>query len=169
METTGQPGPTTMPSTRQRLRRRPDRLDEHPTVDPGLPRPCCCPCSSRRSVSQITVIGTGGAQLLALTALVALLAVAARVTGTFGVARWTSLERHEVRTICALVCARGATELVMPNVGANLRLLPAALYTPAVLMALITTVLSSVLTRSSRLNSDRAERVPASQPAQARC
>jgi len=83
--------------------------------------------------------------VLALTALVALLAVAARVTGTFGVARWTSLERHEVRTICALVCARGATELVMPNVGANLRLLPAALYTPAVLMALITTVLSSVL------------------------
>jgi hypothetical protein len=35
-------------------------------------------------------------------------------------------------------------------------------------MAFITTVLSSVLTRSSRLNSDGAERVPASQPAQAR-
>lgn len=36
METTGQPGHTRMPSTRQRLRHHPWSLSDQRTVDPGL-------------------------------------------------------------------------------------------------------------------------------------
>jgi Kef-type K+ transport system membrane component KefB len=94
----------------------------------------------------VRVVGSGW-NLLSYTIIGTALAILVRITATMGVARWTNLRRDEARTICALVCARGATELAILKVGANLGLLPEILYTPLVLMTLFTTALSGLATR----------------------
>ncbi len=94
--------------------------------------------------------GATAVQLLVLSVLVTFCAIAARVLGTLGVARWTELAPAETRTVCALLCSRGATELAMLSIGAQMGLLSEAQFAPLVIMAIVTTVLSGVLTRPRR-------------------
>ncbi|HEX8766903.1 MAG TPA: cation:proton antiporter, partial [Jatrophihabitans sp.] len=82
--------------------------------------------------------------LLILTVAFSALALGGRVLGTMPLARWTAVSRSELTTVCCLICARGATEIVMLRVGQRLGLVPDALYSPMVLTALATTLISSV-------------------------
>jgi Kef-type K+ transport system membrane component KefB len=86
-------------------------------------------------------------------------AIAVRAAAVYGTGRWTPLGRAELRTIFWLVCARGGTELALLKVGLNAGLLPAALYPPAVLMAIVTTLASGVLAPAARPAGVRVLRV----------
>lgn len=87
---------------------------------------------------------------LVLAAAMSAVAIGVRVVAVLGLARWTALERAEVRTTLWLTCARGGTELALLHIGLDSGLLPTALYAPAVVMAIVTTLLSGVLTPSAQ-------------------
>lgn len=92
-------------------------------------------------------VSGGIAQLTVIATIATILAVGARVGGTLGVARWISGDRIEVRALCALLSARGATELAVLQAGQRLDLIPPALYPAAVIMAIATTALAGIAVR----------------------
>lgn len=104
------------------------------------------------------------ATLVSLAAASSAVAIGIRAITIYGCGRWISLERTELGTTFWLSCARGGTELVLLKVGLNSGLLPAALYAPAVLMAIVTTVLAGVLARTSAMP---VTAIPVTEPATA--
>lgn len=90
------------------------------------------------------------ARTLALAAALTVTAIAVRALAVaspaLGPAR-SGLTRDERRTCFWLVCARGGTELALLRAGHDLGLIPPTLHTAAVLMTLLTTVLSAAFAR----------------------
>jgi Kef-type K+ transport system membrane component KefB len=102
-----------------------------------------------------------------LTLVLSLLAVVCRLVGVRAVARWVSLNPVEVGVAAWLTCARGATEIAMIKVGADLHLLAPTLVGPSIVMALVTTAVSGAVlgrldTRAlARRSSEPAQRAGA--------
>jgi len=83
------------------------------------------------------------------------LILAAAIIGKFGgctlAARWHGVPGREASIIGVMMNARGLRELIVINVGYELRVIPPSIYCMLVLMALTTTVMASpVLMRLMR-------------------
>jgi len=96
-----------------------------------------------------------------VTAVVILLATAGKFGGSFVAARWTGLRWREASAIGILMNTRGLMELIVLNIGMDLGVISPTLFTMMVLMALVTTyVTTPILKRvypDSELRRDRSE------------
>ncbi|MER8091906.1 cation:proton antiporter [Streptomyces goshikiensis] len=142
------------------------------TLDPDLVRPLhdigllLLPfffVVSGRSVE----IGALDADGVAALALITLLAVSIKLVSGTVAARLSGLDRHDARTVGALLNTRGLTELIALNVGLQAGLVSGRLYTALVLMALVTTVLTQPLLVVVRRLREREERAAATAAADA--
>ena len=70
-------------------------------------------------------------------------AIAGKFGGTFVAARWTGLPTREATILGALMNTRGLMELIVLNVGLELGVVSPTLFAMLVLMALVTTMLTS--------------------------
>jgi Kef-type K+ transport system membrane component KefB len=91
-----------------------------------------------------TNIGALGANL-GLTALVIAVAIAGKVGGAFTGARITGFDVRNSLALGCLLNTRGLVELIVLNVGLDLGLLSPALFSMMVIMALVTTVMTTPL------------------------
>jgi Kef-type K+ transport system membrane component KefB len=91
-----------------------------------------------------TNVGVLGANL-GLTALVIAVAIAGKVGGAFTGARITGLDVRNSLALGCLLNTRGLVELIVLNVGLDLGLLSPALFSMMVIMALVTTVITTPL------------------------
>lgn len=80
-----------------------------------------------------------------LTALVIVLAIAGKVGGAFTGARITGFDVRNSLALGVLLNTRGLVELIVLNVGLDLGLLSPALFSMMVIMALVTTVITTPL------------------------
>ena len=87
----------------------------------------------------------GGAGLWAAFALVLLVAVAGKMGGAATAAKLTGMSWRDALTVGALMNTRGLMELVILNVGLDIGVISPALFAMMVLMALVTTVMTSPL------------------------
>ncbi|HEX6812121.1 MAG TPA: cation:proton antiporter [Planctomycetota bacterium] len=78
-----------------------------------------------------------------LCALIILVAVAGKFGGTYVAARLTGLGRHDSAALGALMNTRGLMELVVLNIGLDLRIISPTLFAMMVTMALVTTLLTT--------------------------
>jgi len=85
--------------------------------------------------------------LLLATALVVVVAVVGKFTGTALMARASGVPAREAQAVGLLMNTRGLTELVVLNVGLSLGVITQELFTMGVLMALITTAMAGPLLR----------------------
>lgn len=83
--------------------------------------------------------------LWGLTLLILCAAVLGKFGGTYGISRWTGLSTREAAALGLLMNTRGLTELIILNVGLNLKIISPVLFTMMVLMALVTTFIASPL------------------------
>jgi Kef-type K+ transport system membrane component KefB len=83
------------------------------------------------------------AWLLCLAVLAA--ACAGKIGGAFMAARWTGLPRREAAALGALMNTRGLMELIVLNVGLDLKLISPTLFAMMVFMALFTTLSTAPL------------------------
>ncbi|MEV6206142.1 cation:proton antiporter [Kitasatospora sp. NPDC051914] len=90
----------------------------------------------------LTGLGTRGAVELALVLVVA---CAGKFVGATASARLTGFDRGESLTLGVLMNARGLTELIILNVGLELRVIDQRLFTVMVIMAIVTTVMTGPL------------------------
>lgn len=88
----------------------------------------------------------GGAQWL-VCALIVVVASLSKVGGTAVAARFTGLGWREATSLGVLMNTRGLMELVVLNIGLDLKVLSPALFTMFVLMALLTTFMTAPLLR----------------------
>lgn len=86
-----------------------------------------------------------GAGLWAIFALVLLVAVAGKMGGATVAAKLTGMSWRDAPTVGALMNTRGLMELVILNVGLDIGVISPALFAMMVLMALVTTVMTSPL------------------------
>ncbi|MGL4550704.1 MAG: cation:proton antiporter, partial [Gemmataceae bacterium] len=85
----------------------------------------------------------GSAELWALAGLVSLVAVAGKLGGC-GVAAWlTGMRPREAACVGVMMNTRGLMELIVINVGMDLGVIPPSVYCMLVLMALLTTFLTT--------------------------
>lgn len=99
--------------------------------------------------------------LWGLCGLVVLVAIAGKYAGTFGAARFSGLSRRDASALGWLMNTRGLTELIVLNIGLSLGVITPLLFTMLVMMALVTTFMTSPLlelTYPKRLM--RAQTVP---------
>ena len=89
-----------------------------------------------------TNVGALGVNL-GLTALVIALAIAGKVGGAFLGARITGFDVRNALALGVLLNTRGLVELIVLNVGLDLGLLPPALFSMMVIMALVTTAITT--------------------------
>ena len=89
-----------------------------------------------------TDVGALGVNL-GLTALVIALAIAGKVGGAFMGARIAGFDLRKSLTLGVLLNTRGLVELIVLNVGLDLGLLSPALFSMMVIMALVTTVITT--------------------------
>jgi Kef-type K+ transport system membrane component KefB len=89
-----------------------------------------------------TNIGTLGVNL-GLTALVIAAAIAGKVGGAFTGAKITGFDVRNSLALGCLLNARGLVELIVLNVGLDLGILSPALFSMMVIMALVTTVITT--------------------------
>lgn len=89
--------------------------------------------------------GFSGGLAWAACALVTVVAVLAKVTGTAVAARATGSSWHEALSLGAMMNCRGLTELVVLSLGVQLGILQPALFTVFVVMALVTTMMTGPL------------------------
>ena len=89
-----------------------------------------------------TDVGALGVNL-GLTALVIALAIAGKVGGAFLGARITGFDVRNALALGVLLNTRGLVELIVLNVGLDLGLLPPALFSMMVIMALVTTAITT--------------------------
>ncbi len=82
-----------------------------------------------------------------LAALVLAVATAGKLGGAFVAARWSGMRPREAAAIGALMNTRGLMELIVLNIGLDLRVLSPTLFTMLVLMAVATTFLTTPLLR----------------------
>ena len=86
-----------------------------------------------------------------LCGLIILTAIAGKFGGTFAAARLTGLRWREAALLGALMNTRGLMELIVLNVGLELGVISSTLFAMMVLMALVTTMLTSPLLRILKL------------------
>ena len=86
-----------------------------------------------------------GPEMWMLTALVIAVAVAGKLGGSAGAARLTGMGWREAGAIGALMNTRGLMELVILNVGLDIGVISPAVFAMMVLMALVTTLMTSPL------------------------
>jgi len=91
-----------------------------------------------------TNVGALGVNL-GLTALVIAVAIAGKVGGAFVGARITGFDVRDSLALGCLLNTRGLVELIVLNVGLDLGLLSPALFSMMVIMALVTTVITTPL------------------------
>ena len=91
-----------------------------------------------------TNIGAVGDNL-GLTTLVIAVAIAGKVGGAFTGARITGFDFRNSLALGCLLNTRGLVELIVLNVGLDLGLLSPALFSMMVIMALVTTVITTPL------------------------
>jgi Kef-type K+ transport system membrane component KefB len=91
-----------------------------------------------------TSIGALGGNL-GLTALVIAVAIAGKVGGAFTGARLTGFDVRNSLALGCLLNTRGLVELIVLNVGLDLGILSPALFSMMVIMALVTTVITTPL------------------------
>jgi K+:H+ antiporter len=78
-----------------------------------------------------------------LTALVILAAIVGKAGGAFTGARLTGFDVRNSLALGCLLNPRGLVELIVLNVGLDLRILSPALFSIMVIMALVTTVITT--------------------------
>jgi Kef-type K+ transport system membrane component KefB len=83
--------------------------------------------------------------LWGLCGLVLLVAIAGKYIGTFVAARVSGLSKREASALGWLMNTRGLTELIVLNIGLNLGVITPLLFTMLVIMALVTTFMTSPL------------------------
>jgi len=99
--------------------------------------------------------------------LILLVASGGKLLGVYGGARAARFDHRSALTLATLMNVRGLTEIVLLTVGLSLGLLDSGLYSLMVVMAVLTTVMSGPLLRSSVGSSAqddgvRAARIPVS-------
>lgn len=72
-------------------------------------------------------------------------AIAGKVGGAYLAARWGKMSAREAQTLGWLMNTRGLTELVVLNIGLSLGVISSELFTLLVIMALVTTVMTTPL------------------------
>lgn len=87
---------------------------------------------------------------LGLGCVIFAVALTSKLGGAALAGRWAGLGRREALELGVLMNARGLTELIVLQVGLQLGVIPRALYTLLVLMALMTTVVTAPLLRALR-------------------
>jgi Kef-type K+ transport system membrane component KefB len=80
-----------------------------------------------------------------LCGLITVTATAGKFGGTFGAARWTGLSWRTSTSLGLLMNTRGLMELIVLNVGLQLRIISPTLFAMMVLMALATTMATTPL------------------------
>ncbi|HEX3157070.1 MAG TPA: cation:proton antiporter [Gemmatimonadaceae bacterium] len=93
--------------------------------------------------TSVALIGGGG--LWALFALILLAAVAGKIGGAASAARLTGMPWRDSLAVGALMNTRGLMELVILNVGLDIGVISPTLFAMMVLMAIITTIMTSPL------------------------
>ncbi len=83
--------------------------------------------------------------LWGLCGLVLLVAIAGKYVGTFVAARFSGLSKRDSSALGWLMNTRGLTELIVLNIGLNLGVITPLLFTMLVIMALVTTFMTSPL------------------------
>ncbi|MFZ1237705.1 MAG: cation:proton antiporter, partial [Anaerolineae bacterium] len=86
-----------------------------------------------------------------LCGLIIVTAIAGKFGGTFAAARLTGLRWREAALLGVLMNTRGLMELIVLNVGLELGVISPTLFAMMVLMALVTTMLTSPLLRILKL------------------
>jgi Kef-type K+ transport system membrane component KefB len=76
-------------------------------------------------------------------ALVMLAAVGGKVGGCYMAARWTGFGRREAGCIAAMMNTRGLMELIVANVGLDLKVITPEMFTMLVLMSVITNIMTT--------------------------
>jgi Kef-type K+ transport system membrane component KefB len=100
-----------------------------------------------------------GGTAWALAGLIVLVAVAGKLGGSAGAARLFGMPWREALAVGALMNTRGLMELVILNVGLDIGVITPTLFAMLVLMALVTTVMTSPLLgvlRQGRAHADDA-------------
>jgi len=80
-----------------------------------------------------------------LCSLIILVAIAGKLGGSMLMSRWTGMNWSRSFSIGVLMNTRGLVELVVLNIGYDLGILPARIFTMMVLMALVTTFMTGPL------------------------
>src|SRR3954449_3180740 len=80
-------------------------------------------------------------------ALILLVAIAGKFIGAFAAARVQRVPRRQATALATLMNTRGLTELVILNIGVQLGVLDGEMFTLLVIMAVVTTVMTSPLLR----------------------
>ena len=97
---------------------------------------------------------------LLMCGLIILVATLGKFGGTLAAARLTGLGWHDAAMLGTLMNTRGLMELIVLNVGLDLRVISPTLFAMMVLMALVTTALTSPGLRSLQSRAARAEARP---------
>ncbi len=99
-----------------------------------------------------------------ICSLIVLVATVGKFGGTFVAARLTGLDWRNAAALGTLMNTRGLMELIVLNIGLDLKVISPTLYAMMVLMALVTTIATSPVLRlltPTRAADDAVERVPA--------
>ena len=72
-----------------------------------------------------------------------ILATFGKMAGAYGAARWSGLNRHEAGLLAILMNTRALMELIVINVGFDLGVISQNVFTMLVLMAIISTVMTT--------------------------
>jgi len=76
-------------------------------------------------------------------ALLVVLACAGKLGGAYGAARWTGLGHHDASALAIMMNTRALMELVVINVGHDLGVISSQVFTMLVIMALVSTVVTT--------------------------
>src|SRR5258706_14809968 len=71
------------------------------------------------------------------------LATLGKFGGCYWAARWTGLDRTEARAIGIMMNTRGLMELIVINIGYDLNVIPKTIFTMLVIMAIVSTVITT--------------------------
>ena len=95
-------------------------------------------------VGMRTQIGlVSGGELWLICGLIVLVATAGKFGGSFAAARFSGLSWRDSSAVGMLMNTRGLMELVVLNIGLDLRVISPVMFTLMVLMALATTMMTS--------------------------
>lgn len=93
--------------------------------------------------TQIGLVSTGAEWLIC--GAIILVATCGKFLGTYGAARLANIDRRNALGLCALMNTRGLMELIVLNIGLEMKIISPALFTMMVLMAIVTTAMTGPL------------------------
>lgn len=93
--------------------------------------------------TQIGLLNSG--VLWLLCGLIVLIAISGKYLGTYAAARFSGIDHRESSALGWLMNTRGLTELIVLNIGLSLNVISPLLFTMLVIMALVTTFMTSPL------------------------